>query len=46
MMARIAQGWVWRWLLAALLLAGLPVLLHGCHGDEDHELLVPLRVGK
>jgi hypothetical protein len=19
--------------------AGLPVLLHGCHGDEDNELL-------
>ena len=30
----------WLWLLAAL--AGLTVLLHGCHGDEDHELLAPI----
>ena len=26
-------------LLLALMLAGLPILLHGCHGDEDRELL-------
>src|SRR5207249_2155961 len=25
-----------------LLLAGLPILLHGCHGDEDNELFAPL----
>jgi hypothetical protein len=31
----------WRWLVLLLLLIGLPVLLHGCHGDEDNELLAP-----
>ena len=30
-----------RWLLLLAALAALPILLHGCHGDEDHELLVP-----
>ena len=38
------DGWVLRWLLVALLLGGLPVLLHGCHGDEDNELFAPLLV--
>jgi hypothetical protein len=32
----------WRWLVLAALAAGLPVLLHGCHGDEDNELFAPL----
>jgi hypothetical protein len=41
MIARVSLTGVWRWLLAALLLAGLPVLLHGCHGDEDNELFAP-----
>ena len=31
-----------RWLLVVAALAGLPVLLHGCHGDEDHELFAPI----
>jgi hypothetical protein len=31
-----------RWLLLLAVLAGLPVLLHGCHGDADHELFVPM----
>jgi hypothetical protein len=30
------------WLLLFLLLAGLPILVHGCHRDEDNELFVPL----
>jgi hypothetical protein len=30
-----------RWLLLLAALAALPVLWHGCHGDEDHELFVP-----
>jgi hypothetical protein len=29
-------------LLLLLLLAGLPILVHGCHRDEDNELFVPL----
>jgi hypothetical protein len=32
----------WYWLAVGLLVAGLPVLLHGCHGDEDNELFAPL----
>jgi hypothetical protein len=31
-----------RWLLFAFLAAALPILLHGCHGDEDNELFAPL----
>ena len=31
---------LWRWLLALLLLGSLPILLHGCHGDDDNELFV------
>jgi hypothetical protein len=29
----------WGWLLLLAGLAALPVFLHGCHGDEDNELL-------
>jgi hypothetical protein len=42
MTARVSLAGVVRWLLVALLLGGLPVLLHGCHGDEDNELFAPL----
>jgi hypothetical protein len=35
---------VLRWLLLALLLVGLLILLHGCHGNEDNELFAPLLV--
>jgi hypothetical protein len=31
-----------RWLVLLAVLAGLPILVHGCHRDEDNELLVPL----
>jgi hypothetical protein len=41
MTARMSWESVLRWLLAALLMAGLPILLHGCHGDEDNELFAP-----
>jgi len=38
----------WGW-LAVLMLAGLLVFCHGCHGDEDNELLasaaVPIQAG-
>jgi hypothetical protein len=30
------------WFLLLFLLAALPILLHGCHGDEDNELFAPL----
>lgn len=30
-----------RGLLVTLLVLGVCILLHGCHGDEDHELIVP-----
>ena len=33
--------WWLRGLLVLATLAALPILLHGCHGDEDHELFVP-----
>jgi hypothetical protein len=29
-----------RWLFLLAALAAVPILLHGCHGDEDHELVV------
>jgi hypothetical protein len=35
------ESWV-RWLLLLAALAALPILLHGCHGDEDHELFAPI----
>jgi hypothetical protein len=35
------KGGRWRCLVWALLAAGL-VFCHGCHGDEDNELCVPL----
>ena len=36
------RGWMLaRWLVVLLLLGGLPILLHGCHGDEDNELFAP-----
>ena len=35
------RHWAW-WLIAAFLLAALPIFLHGCHGDEDNELFAPL----
>jgi hypothetical protein len=44
MTARVSVTLVARWLLVALLLAGLPILLHGCHGDEDNELFAPLLI--
>ena len=40
--APFRTGTAVRWLLALLALAALPVLLHGCHGDEDNELFAPL----
>jgi hypothetical protein len=44
MTARLSLPVVWRWLLVAVLFAGLSILLHGCHGDEDNELFAPLVV--
>ena len=41
MTARFSLAGLLRWLLAVLLFAGLTVLLHGCHGDEDNELFAP-----
>jgi hypothetical protein len=35
------SGGGWRGLVWALLVAGL-VFCHGCHGDEDNELCLPL----
>jgi hypothetical protein len=46
MTASVSWESMWRWLLIAVLLAGMAILLHGCHGDEDNELLVPLRWGR
>ncbi len=34
--ARSPFGWRW---FAALLLGGYLIFAHGCHGDEDNELL-------
>ena len=33
----------WRW-VGLLLLAGMLIVCHGCHGDEDNELFAPARV--
>jgi hypothetical protein len=42
MTARLSLETLARWLLVVLLLGGLSILLHGCHGDEDNELFAPL----
>jgi hypothetical protein len=42
MTARVSVMDILRWVLVALLLGGLAILLHGCHGDEDNELFAPL----
>jgi hypothetical protein len=39
----IESGW-WtgrRWAFL-LVMCAVPILLHGCHGDEDNELFAPL----
>ena len=47
MIALRSHAW-WRWLVLAALATGLIVFLHGCHGDEDTELLdtLPAILGK
>jgi hypothetical protein len=32
--------WWWLWAAAALVVGGFLLFAHGCHGDEDTELLV------
>jgi hypothetical protein len=38
------QHWLF-WLMLLGALASMPVLLHGCHGDEDNELFAPASAG-